>query len=80
MKAKYTGNTKFIWCYGMMQEVSKVKTGIQNALAEMGGESAGFYYLTLPANQQGANGHPSVAGHQSAATVLTNFINGLLNK
>ncbi len=80
MKQSYGQNTQFIWCYGMMGEVLKVKTGIQNALSEMGGENAGFYYLTLPLNQQGALLHPTVAGHQAAATVLTDFINQLLVK
>lgn len=79
MKGKYTGDTKFIWCYGMMGENELVKEGVELALAELGGESSGMYYLKLPQNQQGAQTHPTVEGHKAGASVLTQFINSLKN-
>ena len=63
----------------MMGENELVKEGVELALAELGGESSGMYYLKLPQNQQGAQTHPTVEGHKAGASVLTQFINALEN-
>lgn len=73
MRAKYT-NAKFVWCYGLMNEVKDIKNAIVAALEEMGGESAGFYYVTLTVDTSGGATHPTVNGHIASARVLTDFI------
>ncbi len=79
MRAAYGSDTKFIWAYGMMGEDATVATQLQAAIAELGGADSGYYYLSLTANAtDGAGGHPLVAGHEIAASVLTEYLQGLL--
>ncbi len=73
MKKKYT-NAKFVWCYGLMNEVPDVKNAIVSALGQMGGEESGFYYVTLTVDTSGGATHPTVNGHIASARVLTDFI------
>ena len=40
----------------------------------MGGENAGFYYVTLTVDTSGGATHPTVNGHIASARVLTEFI------
>jgi hypothetical protein len=52
-------------------------TAIQTALstiAELGGESAGIYTVTLPGDSAGQSSHPSAQANASAADTLTAFI------
>lgn len=79
MRGKYT-NAKFVWCYGLMNEVKEIKNAINAALEQMGGEKEGFYYVTLTIDTSGGATHPTVNGHISSARVLTEFIkeNGLV--
>ena len=73
MRAKYT-SAKFVWCYGLMNEVKEIKNAIIAALEQMGGENAGFYYVTLTVDTSGGATHPTVNGHIASARVLTEFI------
>ena len=63
-----------------MNEVKEIKNAINAALEQMGGEKAGFYYVTLTIDTSGGATHPTVNGHISSARVLTEFIkeNGLV--
>lgn len=61
-----------IWAYGMMTD--SANTLIQNTVSQLGGDISGYYGVALPKNQSGGDGHPDIAGHQAAATVLTSFI------
>lgn len=73
MKQKYT-KAKFVWCYGMMNEIPATKNAINDAITQMGGEEAGFYYLTLTVDTTGGATHPTVNGHIASARKLVNFI------
>ena len=78
MRTAYGSDTKIIWAYGMMGEETLVKTQIQAAMTELGGESSGYYYLSLDQKfAGGAGGHPLVKGHEAAAETLTAYLRGL---
>ncbi len=44
------------------------------ALDEMGGESAGLYYVQMAQNNGGGSGHPTGAAHVVAAERLVEFL------
>ncbi len=68
----YGEDVKIIWVSNMMG--SSMQTFSSKAIAALGGEANGLYTCTLPQEQTGGGGHPSVAGHIAAADVLTQFI------
>ncbi|MBQ7501030.1 MAG: hypothetical protein IJT91_09060 [Clostridia bacterium] len=47
---------------------------VKTAIEELGGEEAGYYITNIPMNFDGKDGHPSVAGHNSAMTSLMSTI------
>lgn len=73
MRVKYP-NATFIWCYGMMYEQTNIRDIITSALNDLGGETAGYYYLKLPYDIYGGATHPTTLGHILAAKTLINFI------
>jgi hypothetical protein len=52
-----------------------------DVIEELGGEENGIYLLKMTREQGGANGHPSLEGHYTAADELVSFIKnkGLLD-
>lgn len=70
-------NAKFVWMYGMMNITPEVQTIITEALSELGGEAAGYYYLPIPAGHADVYGgatHPTLVGHVKSAKYLINFL------
>ncbi len=64
---------KVVWCTGMMGVY--YKTELTAAVSELGGASAGYYFLQLPEGRSGGDGgHPNVAEHVAASKVLTSFL------
>lgn len=68
----YGKDVPIVWAYGMMGKACAEWT--LPVLEQMGGEAAGIYSCELPANNKGANGHPSLSAQKSASTRLVNFI------
>lgn len=78
IREKYNAEVPIVWVSGVwdinsgvtMQEVYK-------ALENLGGEEAKIYSLVLennPENRQGAEAHPSKAGHEDTKTKLVAFL------
>ena len=68
----YGEDVKIIWVSNMMG--SSMQTFSAKAITALGGEANGLYTCTLPQEQKGGGGHPSIAGHTAAADVLVKFI------
>lgn len=68
----YGEDVPIVWAHGMMRNTCFDWT--LPVLEQLGGEAAGIYHCELPANNKGANGHPSLAAQKSASTRLVNFI------
>lgn len=54
-------DAKILWAYGMMDRF--LGSYIEEAIAEKGGESAGYYFLWLAQDGSGGNGHPNLKSH-----------------
>lgn len=70
-------NAKFVWMYGMMNISPNVEAIIVEALNQLGGEVAGYYYLPIPAGHAdvyGGSTHPTLIGHMKSAKYLINFL------
>ncbi len=65
-------NAKIVWAYGMATKPAK--SLLEKAVADLGGEGAGYYFCDLPGNVAGEKGHPVVESHQNAAKVLIAFM------
>ncbi len=65
-------DAKIVWAYGLMG--STVEGYIMKGIQTYGGEEKGVYYCPLQTDWSGGGYHPSLAGHQKAADVLTKFI------
>jgi len=65
-------NPSIVWVYNMMNDGHA--TAIKQTIFEMGGEGAGLYTLSLVRDRNGGGNHPSLAGHNTAASTLTAFI------
>ena len=72
MARQYNPNAKIVWCTGMMGTF--YKTQVEAAVSELGGASAGYYFLTLPKGMGGAVSHPTAAQQAAAADVLKDFL------
>ena len=65
-------NAKIVWVTGMMGVT--YQTELTAAVAELGGAAGGYFFTILPEGTSGGEGHPNVAQHRAAATVLTAFL------
>lgn len=72
VRQKYGRNVPIVWAVNMMYD--GYQSYVSNVIAELGGESAGLYVCTLNKNNDGGDGHPSAAAHQTAANGLIAFI------
>lgn len=68
----YGEDVPIVWAHGMMRNTCFDWT--LPVLEKLGGEAAGIYHCELPANNEGANGHPSLSAQKSASARLVNFI------
>ncbi len=65
-------DAKIVWCTGMM--CTAFPNALKQAVANMGGNENGYFYLELPYGVDGGYGHPNAAQHVDAANVLTAFV------
>lgn len=72
VRQKYGKNVPIVWAVNMMYD--GYQGHVRNVITALGGESAGLYVCTLNQNNEGGNGHPSAAAHQTAANALIAFI------
>jgi hypothetical protein len=79
VRESYAEDVAIIWAYNFGGY------GCDNwafdVIEELGGEDNGIYLLKMTREQGGANGHPSLEGHYTAADELVSFIKnkGLLD-
>lgn len=72
LRQLYAQKVPIIWTCNMMQD--GMYSSIQKAVLALGGESESLYLCSLNRNNEGGGGHPSVAGHQDATSILYQFI------
>ena len=75
-------NVPIVWVVGMMISPDAAVNGWLNAVfAELGGESAGLYTITVETNTAGARNHPDASSHAAVSEALSAFIRakGLLD-
>lgn len=76
IRTAYKTDMPIIWVHNMMGDCRYEWTSA--VLEEMGGEAAGLFALRMPANHNGTNGHPALAGHKNAARRLVAELEDLL--
>ena len=68
-------NVKILWVVGMMISPNAQVNGWLNAVfAELGGESAGLYKVTVETNTAGGSGHPNQASHLAVSRALSVYV------
>ena len=68
-------NVPIVWVVGMMISPDAAVNGWLNAVfAELGGESAGLYTITVETNNAGARNHPDQSSHDAVSQALSAFI------
>ena len=75
-------NVKILWIVGMMiSPDSEVNQCLNEVFAELGGESAGLYTITVDTNTAGQYSHPDASSHAAVSRALSDFIRakGLLD-
>lgn len=68
----YNADVPIIWTDGLM--LAQVESWVTEAFTELGGADAGLYVVTFQSDLNGGGTHPTLAGHEAAATVLAEFI------
>ena len=64
-----------VWVVGMMISPSaNVNRWLNSVFAELGGESAGLYKVTVETNTTGGSGHPNQASHLAVSQALSTYI------
>ena len=75
IRAAHGANVKIVWVVGMMIEPTEpVNQWLNAVFAELGGESAGLYKITVDTNKNGEHGHPNQASHLAVSRALSAFI------
>ena len=72
LRESYNTDVPIIWAYHFGGDARE--EWAFEAIESLGGESYGIYTLKLEDNRYGANGHPNLEGHYTAAEILTKFI------
>ena len=68
-------NVPIVWIVGMMISPSaQVNRWLSAVFAELGGESAGLYQITVETNTSGDHNHPDQASHDAVSQALSAFI------
>lgn len=75
VRENYGEDTPIIWAHNMMGACRFEWTS--EVLESLGGEENGIYSIQLTQNNQGGNGHPSLAAHEAAAKTLAEYIEEL---
>lgn len=66
------------WAYGAMDTGHASFQWIRDAVNAFAATDANTYFVSLPQNNNGANGHPDEAGQQTNAQILADAIQGVL--
>lgn len=68
-------NVPIIWIVGMMISPDRpVNQWLNAVFAELGGESAGLYTITVATNTSGLKKHPDASAHAAVSQTLSDFI------
>ena len=68
-------NVPIVWVVGMMISPDAAVNGWLNAVfAELGGESAGLYTITVETNNAGARNHPDQSSHDAVSQALSTYL------
>ena len=75
IRAAHGNDVPIVWVVGMMISPSANVNGWLNSVfAELGGESAGLYKVTVETNTAGGSGHPNQASHLAVSQALSTYI------
>ena len=74
IRQNYGTDVPIVYASGMLGRNSATWQAIDAAIADLGGESAGIYTVTLPGDSAGQSSHPSAQAHKNAGDTLINFI------
>ena len=79
IRTAHGDDVKIVWVMGMMSnstvpEKVRADEWLQQIFVELGGESAGYYTLSLIRNTSADAGHPNASNHSINATRLAMFI------
>lgn len=74
VRASYGKDIPIVWVGRFMRLSESYISTVDEAIAELGGKSAGIYRLDVPTSAGGAQGHPDLAGHAVARDLLVQFI------
>ncbi len=77
-EAGYNVQVPIIWTDGLMG--ANVEAWVTEIFAELGGKEAALYVLAFPHDPSGGGAHPAVAGHETAANILIDFIRNNSNE
>ena len=75
---EYHKDSRIVFCMGMMSKGER-NIEFKRAVSQLGGNEAGYYFVLLPANNEGSGAHPCVAGNEEASVVLTEYLRNILN-
>ena len=68
-------NVPIVWVVGMMIAPDAMVNGwLNDVFAELGGESAGLYTITVETNNEGGSSHPNLESHLAVSQALSAFI------
>lgn len=76
VRDSYGENVPILWGYGFVGTF--LFDSINAAIDNLGGENAGIYMYEFPENTGGAQGHPTVTGHKTAARVVLPVVKRIL--
>ena len=75
IRAAHGENVPIVWVVGMMISPSANVNGWLNSVfAELGGESAGLYKVTVETNTAGGSGHPDQSSHLAVSQTLSTYL------
>ena len=74
VRGSYGENMPIVWVSRFVGIGDAHVAAIDSAIASLGGESAGLFRVDVTKNTAGAQGHPTVAGHERAASELVAYI------
>ncbi len=70
---KYGKDTPIVWVSGMMGQACSFEVG-KITKSVYGGEDGKIYTISLPQNNQGGGGHPSLRAHKDSSVILVNYL------
>ena len=75
IRAAHGSNVPIVWIVGMMISPDAAVNGwLNDVFAELGGENAGLYTITVETNNAGSSAHPNQSSHAAVSQALSAFI------